>query len=137
MLNNQTFPLSLCQTAIRDMEESDKRVRLIRKSSQQLLRVINIQTEPGVEVQTEVAKVTHKHRSLSSSLKKKHSKISKDLQNYNKLMEITDELQKWIPEGREQVEAEPAVSSEPEDIKKQLEELAVRDGVFDRTRVYQ
>lgn len=115
----------LKQDAMKDMEDSDQRVRLIRRSSQQLLRVIDIQTEPGVEVQTEVAKVTQKQRSLTSSLRKKHSKLRKGLECYKQFTDMIEDLQKWIPEAREKVDAELPVSTEPEEIKAQLEELKV------------
>lgn len=107
------------------MEDHDKRVKIIRRSSQHLLRVIDIQTDPGIEVQTEVAKVTHKQRSLTSSLRKKHSKLRKGLECYKQYTEMIEDLQKWIPEAQEKVEAELPVSSEPELVKKQLQEFKV------------
>lgn len=110
---------------IKEMEESNKHVRLIRKSSQKLLRVMDIQSEPGTEVQTEVAKVTHKQRDLSSSLRQRRSKVAKSLQLYGDFLELIEQVDKWLPEGREHVEALDLVGGEPEEVRKELEKLQV------------
>lgn len=110
---------------MKDMEDSDKRVRLIRRSSQQLLRVIDIQTDQGTEVQKEVAQVTQKQRSLTSSLRKKHSKLREGLDCYKQFTEMIEGLHKWLPDAQEKVDAELEVSSEPDKIKNQLKEFKV------------
>jgi len=110
---------------MKDMEDSDKRVRMIRRSSQQLLRVIDIQTDPGIEVQKEVAQVTQKQRSLTSSLRKKHSKLKKGLDRYKQFNEMVEDLLKWLPGAQEKVDAELEVSSDPDQVNDQLEEFKV------------
>ena len=110
---------------IKEMEESNKHVRLIRTSSQKLLRVMDIQSEPGTEVQTEVAKVTHKQRDLSSSLRLRRSKVEKSLQLYGDFMEQIEKVEKWLPEGTERVQALELVSGEPDGIRKELDKLQV------------
>ena len=110
---------------IKEMEESNKHVRLIRKSSQKLLRVMDIQSESGTEVQTEVAKVTHKQRDLSSSLRMRRSKVAKSLQLYGDFLELIEKVDKWLPEGTEQVNALDLVGGEPEEIRKELDKLQV------------
>ena len=107
------------------MEESNKHVRLIRKSSRKLLRVMDIQSEPGTEVQTEVAKVTHKQRDLSSSLRLRRSKVEKSLQLYGDFLEQVEKVEKWLPEGTERVHALDPLSGEPEAIRKELDKLQV------------
>ena len=113
------------QTMIKEMEESGKHVRLIRKSSQKLLRVMDIQSEPGTEVQTEVAKVTHKQRDLSSSLRMRRSKVAKSLQLYGDFLELIEQVDKWLPEGTERVKALDLAGGEPEEIRKELDKLQV------------
>ena len=110
---------------IKEMEESNKHVRLIRKSSQKLLRVMDIQSEPGTKVQTEVAKVKHRQRDLSSSLRKRRSKVAKSLQLYGDFLELTEQVEKWLPEGTEHVQALELAGGEPEEIRKELEKLQV------------
>lgn len=110
---------------IKEMEESNKHVRLIRKSSQKLLRVMDIQSEPGAEVQTEVAKVKHKQRDLSSSLRMRRSKVAKSLQLYGEFLELIEQVDKWLPEGTEHVKALDLTGGEPEEIRKELERLQV------------
>lgn len=115
---------------IEEMEKSNTRVRLIRKSSQNLLRVMDIQSEPGTEVQTEVAKVTHKQRDLSSSLRIRRSKVAKSLQLYGDFLEQIEKVEKWLPEGTEQVQALEPVGGEPEAIRKELDKLQVCFSLF-------
>lgn len=124
-LANSTCSYSCEQTMIKEMEESNKHVRLIRTSSQKLLRVMDIQSEPGTEVQTEVAKVTHKQRDLSSSLRLRRSKVEKSLQLYGDFLEQIEKLEKWLPEGTERVQALEHVSGEPDAIRKELDKLQV------------
>ena len=110
---------------IKEMEETNKHVRIIRKSSQKLLRVMDIHSEPGTEVQTEVAKVTHKQRDLSSSLRMRRSKVAKSLQLYGEFLELIDQIHKWLPEGTQQVESLGLMGGEHEDIKEELVKLQV------------
>ena len=115
---------------IKEMEESNKQVRLIRKSSQKLLRVMDIQSEPGTEVQTEVAKVKHRQRDLSSSLRKRRSKVAKSLQMYGEFLELIEQVDKWLPEGTEHVKALELAGGEPEEIRKELDKLQVQFPLF-------
>lgn len=115
---------------IKEMEESNKQVRLIRKSSQKLLRVMDIQSEPGTEVQTEVAKVKHRQRDLSSSLRKRRSKVAKSLQMYGEFLELIEQVDKWLPEGTEHVKALELSSGEPEEIRKELDKSQVQFPLF-------
>ena len=110
---------------IKEMEESNKHVRLIRKSSQKLLRVMDIQSEPGTEVQTEVAKVAHKQRDLSSSLRLRRSRVEKSLQLYGVFLEQVEKVEKWLPEGTERVQALELMGGDPEAIRKELDKLQV------------
>ena len=114
------------QTAITALEETDKRVRLIRTSSHRLLRVMDIHSDPGAEVQTEVAKVTHLGKNLKSSLKNKRSKLEKGLKYYNQFVEAVNEIEAWLPGARETAEAPVSASGEPDEIKEQLAAIKVR-----------
>ena len=118
------------QTMIEEMAKSNKHVRVIRKSSQRLLRVMGIQSEPGTEVQTEVAKVTHRQRDLSSSLRLRRSKVAKSLQLYGEFLEQMEKVEKWLPEGTERVQALDLVGGEPEAIRKELDKLQVCFSLF-------
>lgn len=110
---------------IKEMEESNKQVRLMRKSSQQLLRVMDIQSEPGTEVQTEVAKVTHKQRDLRSSLWLRRSRVEKSLQLYGEFLEQIEKVEKWLPEGTERAKSLDLIGGDPETIRKELDKLQV------------
>ena len=112
---------------IKEMEKSDQHVLLIRKSSQKLMRVMDIQSEPGTEVQSEVAQVTHKQRGLTSSLRMRRSKLEKSLKLYGEFLEAIEEIDNWLPGAQEKVEAQKPPSGEPDEIKQQLEDLQVID----------
>ena len=116
---------------IKEMEESNKHVRLIRKSSQKLLRVMDIHSKPGTQVQAQVANVTHRQRGLSSSLRMRRSKVAKSLQLYGQFLELIEQVDKWLPNGRERIEAIEAAGGDPDEIRKKLEKLQVLNKLFD------
>ena len=111
---------------IKEIQESDKHVRLIRKSSQQLMRVMDIQSEPGAEVQTEVAMVTHKQRNLRSSLRLRRSHLQSSLQLYGDFLECIEKVEQWLPKGKEKIGQIRAESGTLDEIQKELDELQVR-----------
>lgn len=116
----------LLQTAITALEETDKRVRLIRTASHKLLRVMDIHSDPGAEVQTEVARVAHLGKNLKSSLKNKRNKLEQGLKHYNQFVEAVNSIEDWLPGAREVVEAPAVTTSDPEKIKLQLDTIKVR-----------
>lgn len=110
---------------IKEVEESSKHVRRIRKSSQHLRRVMDIHSEPGTEVQTQIANVTHRQRGLSSSLRMRRSKVAKSLQFYGQFLELIEQVDKWLPRGRERVDTLDLAGGEPDQIRKELDKLQV------------
>ena len=87
---------------------------------------MDIHSDPGAEVQTEVARVTHLGQNLKSSLRNKRNKLEKGLKQYNQFVEAVNEIEAWLPGAREAVETRAVSGSDPDEIKKQLDEIRVR-----------
>ena len=110
---------------IKEIEKSEEHVRQLRKTSDKLMRVMDIQSEPGTEVQAEVAKVKHKQRDLASSLHMRRSALLKCLKLYGQFLGAVEEIEAWLPEAQEKLESQAKAAEDPEEIKQQLEELQV------------
>ena len=86
---------------------------------------VDEKTPEAQRVKHEVGDVEDKYADYLEKLKARKAKLEDDVTNAKEFQEALQELEAWLPEATENIAVLQPISTEPETVKKQLEELEV------------
>ena len=107
------------------MQEHEPAIKAVTQTGQEVERTVGKQGGDTDDVKRNVAAATHKWKSVRDKLVTKRNNTQMKLKQMVQFVSKTDELENWISQTTPTVTASGTVPSEPEDIKKQLEQIQV------------
>ena len=90
-----------------------------------LMQQVDEKTPPATQVRADVSQADQKNKDLIDKLNARKANLEEDVKDARVFQESLAEIEAWLPEATERVSAQQPISTDPETVKKQLEEAEV------------
>lgn len=90
-----------------------------------LMQQVDEKTPSATQVKAEVSQADQKNEDLIDKLNARKANLEEDVKHARVFQGSLAEIEAWLPEATERVSAQQPISTDPEMVKKQLEEAQV------------
>mgnify|MGYP001793813857 CR=1 FL=1 len=108
------------------MENQEPGIKSLDDRLESLLDKVDEKTPEAQMVKHEISDVGDKYKDYVDKLKERKSKLQDDISNAEEFQKAVQELESWLPVATENIASLQPISTEPDTVKKQLEDLEVR-----------
>lgn len=112
------------------LEEQEPELNEVNDNLSLLMQQVDEKTPHAAQVKAEVSQVDQKQKELIEKLNARKINLEEDVKYARVFQGSLADIEAWLPEAEERVSAQQPISTDPETVRKQLEEAQVGWSIF-------
>ena len=112
------------------LEEQEPELNEVNDNLSLLMQQIDEKTPHAAQVKAEVSQADQKQKELIEKLNARKINLEEDVKHAHVFQGSLADIEAWLPETEERVSAQQPISTDPETVRKQLEEAQVGWSIF-------
>lgn len=112
------------------LEEQEPELNEVNDNLSLLMQQIDEKTPHAAQVKAEVSQADQKQKELIEKLNARKINLEEDVKHARVFQGSLADIEAWLPEAEERVSAQQPISTDPETVRKQLEEAQVGWSIF-------
>lgn len=117
------------QALLSVLKEQEPEMNELNDSLSLLMQQVDEKTPHATQVREEVSQADQKQKDLIEKLNARKANLEEDVKHARVFQGSLAELEAWLPEVEERVSAQQPISTDPETVRKQLEDAQVGSNV--------
>ena len=117
--------LSGFQALLSVLKEQEPEMNEVNDNLSLLMQQVDEKTPHATQVRAEVSQADQKQKDLIEKLNARKANLEEDVKHARVFQGSLADLEAWLPEAEERVSAQQPISTDPETVRKQLEEAQV------------
>lgn len=113
------------------LKEQEPEMNEVNDNLSLLMQQVDEKTPHATQVREEVSQADQKQKDLIEKLNARKANLEEDVQHARVFQGSLADLEAWLPEAEERVSAQQPISTDPETVRKQLEEAQVGSNITD------
>ena len=113
------------QILLSALEEQKPELTLVKENLNTLMESVDERTPHSIELRDKVSEVNEKHEGLICALKTHKNNLEEDVAHASVFQKSLQDLEPWLLETTAFVSTQQPISTDPENVRKQLEEAQV------------
>lgn len=112
------------------LEEQEPELNEVNDNLSLLMQQVDEKTPHAAQVKAEVSQADQKQKELIEKLNARKINLEEDVKHARVFQGSLADIEAWLPEAEERVSAQQPISTDPETVRKQLEEAQVGWSIF-------
>lgn len=112
------------------LEEQEPELNEVNDNLSLLMEQVDEKTPHAAQVKAEVSQADQKQKELIEKLNARKINLEEDVKHARVFQGSLADIEAWLPEAEERVSAQQPISTDPETVRKQLEEAQVGWSIF-------
>ena len=112
------------------LEEQEPELNEVNDNLSLLMQQVDEKTPHAAQVKAEVSQADQKQKELIEKLNARKINLEEDVKHALVFQGSLADIEAWLPETEERVSAQQPISTDPETVRKQLEEAQVGWSIF-------
>lgn len=112
------------------LEEQEPELNEVNDNLSLLMEQVDEKTPHAAQVKAEVSQADQKQKELIEKLNARKIDLEEDVKHARVFQGSLADIEAWLPETEERVSAQQPISTDPETVRKQLEEAQVGWSIF-------
>lgn len=112
------------------LEEQEPELNEVNDNLSLLMQQVDEKTPHAAQVKAEVSQADQKQKELIEKLNARKINLEEDVKHARVFQGSLADIEAWLPETEERVSAQQPISTDPETVRKQLEEAQVGWSIF-------
>ena len=112
------------------LEEQEPELNEVNDNLSLLMQQVDEKTPHAAQVKAEVSQADQKQKELIEKLNARKINVEEDVKHARVFQGSLADVEAWLPEAEERVSAQQPISTDPETVRKQLEEAQVGWSIF-------
>lgn len=112
------------------LEEQEPELNEVNDNLSLLMQQVDEKTPHAAQVKAEVSQADQKQKELIEKLNARKIDLEEDVKHARVFQGSLADIEAWLPEAEERVSAQQPISTDPETVRKQLEEAQVGWSIF-------
>ena len=112
------------------LEEQEPELNVVNDNLSLLMQQVDEKTPHAAQVKAEVSQADQKQKELIEKLNARKINLEEDVKHARVFQGSLADIEAWLPEAEERVSAQQPISTDPETVRKQLEEAQVGWSIF-------
>ena len=112
------------------LEEQEPELNEVNDNLSLLMQQVDEKTPHAAQVKAEVSQADQKQKELIEKLNARKINLEEDVKHARVFQGSLADIEAWLPEAEELVSAQQPISTDPETVRKQLEEAQVGWSIF-------
>lgn len=112
------------------LEEQEPELNEVNDNLSLLMQQVDEKTPHAAQVKAEVSQADQKQKELIEKLNARKINLEEDVKHARVFQGSLADIEAWLPEAEERVFAQQPISTDPETVRKQLEEAQVGWSIF-------
>ena len=112
------------------LEEQEPELNEVNDNLSLLMQQVDEKTPHAAKVKAEVSQADQKQKELIEKLNARKINLEEDVKHARVFQGSLADIEAWLPEAEERVSAQQPISTDPETVRKQLEEAQVGWSIF-------
>lgn len=112
------------------LEEQEPELNEVNDNLSLLMQQVDEKTPHAAQVKAEVSQADQKQKELIEKLNARKINLEEDVKYARVFQGSLADIEAWLPEAEERVSAQQPISTDPETVRKQLEEAQVGWSIF-------
>lgn len=112
------------------LEEQEPELNEVNDNLSLLMEQVDEKTPHAAQVKAEVSQADQKQKELIEKLNARKIDLEEDVKHARVFQGSLADIEAWLPEAEERVSAQQPISTDPETVRKQLEEAQVGWSIF-------
>lgn len=112
------------------LEEQEPELNEVNDNLSLLMQQVDEKTPHAAQVKAEVSQADQKQKELIEKLNARKINLEEDVKHARVFQGSLADIEAWLPEVEERVSAQQPISTDPETVRKQLEEAQVGWSIF-------
>lgn len=112
------------------LEEQEPELNEVNDNLSLLMQQVDEKTPHAAQVKAEVSQADQKQKELIEKLNARKINLEEDVKHARVFQGSLADIEAWLPEAEERVSAQQPISTDPETVRKQLEEAQVGWRIF-------
>lgn len=112
------------------LEEQEPELNEVNDNLSLLMEQVDEKTPHAAQVKAEVSQADQKQKELIEKLNARKINLEEDVKHARVFQGSLADIEAWLPETEERVSAQQPISTDPETVRKQLEEAQVGWSIF-------
>ena len=113
------------QALLSALEEQEPELNEVNDNLSLLMQQVDEKTPHAAQVKAEVSQADQKQKELIEKLNARKINLEEDVKHARVFQGSLADIEAWLPEAEERVSAQQPISTDPETVRKQLEEAQV------------
>lgn len=114
------------QELLESLSEQDPGVKSLKDNVSSLMGQVDERSPDAVRVKQDVNEVGNRYDDVVAKLNDRKARLEEDIANAKEFNDALKDLNDWLPDIQERVAKQQPISTEPETVKSQLEEVQVK-----------
>lgn len=119
------------QALLSVLKEQEPEINEVNDNLSLLMQQVDEKTPHATQVKEEVSQADQKQKDLIEKLNARKANLEEDVKHARVFQGSLADLEAWLPEAEERVSAQQPISTDPETVRKQLEEAQVGSNIND------
>ena len=119
------------QALLSVLKEQEPEISEVNDNLSLLMQQVDEKTPHATQVKEEVSQADQKQKDLIEKLNARKTNLEEDVKHARVFQGSLADLEAWLPEAEERVSAQQPISTDPETVRKQLEEAQVGSNIND------
>ena len=112
------------------LEEQEPELNEVNDNLSLLMQQVDEKTPHAAQVKAEVSQADQQQKELIEKLNARKNDLEEDVKHARVFQGSLADIEAWLPEAEERVSAQQPISTDPETVRKQLEEAQVGWSIF-------
>lgn len=113
------------QALLAVLKEQEPEINEVNDNLSVLMQQVDEKTPHATQVKADVSQADQKQKDLIDKLNARKANLEEDVKHARVFQGSLADLEAWLPEAEERVSAQQPISTDPETVRKQLEDAQV------------
>ena len=114
------------QALLSVLKDQEPELSAVNDNLSTLMQQVDEKTPRATQVRAEVSQADQKNKDLIDKLNARKANVEEDVKHARVFQGSLAKLEAWLPEANERISAQQPISTDPETVRKQLQEAQVR-----------